>query len=430
MNLNNAPRTALSQRRGDSGLPLSNRGVGRSDKAQQAVVARAADRTWGGIDWVSGSVDLFMALDEAGWTSPMSGDALESCDHEVLSAHLASFGPKPKDPCEHADADGVLEVDVAQPFQPPSSLVDQVARSVFDFLFAGTGLVLATDARPGKFYAFRYLIRNVWDEPAGMIEVGGSMTLRKGGRPSLRFELTGLGCAILEQRGDPSADHAQPWCALRAKLERVGTLLSRTDIAFDDLDGTRSLERAICMWQLGEFDYRFAGELHRPKARSISDHGSGEGSTFYVGHSSSAKQLRVYEKGKQLGDTESPWVRWELQMRGSTRKRLTLDVLTKPLDYMRGAYECLDFVSRCLARLEVTQQASKASIKSVLRHASRMYGATFRHLRAHAPNPESMLALLAFLEKESVPRWAKAGRFRWDDVSGLFEVPPHEETLQ
>src|SRR5690606_9225936 len=100
---------------------------------------------------------------------------------------------------------------------------------------------LADDAAPGKFYAFRWMLTNHSGEPAGMLELGGCLTSRKNGRPSLRFELTGLGCAIVEGRGDASADHAQRWCALRAKLERVEAVLSRADIAFDDFDGKRNL---------------------------------------------------------------------------------------------------------------------------------------------------------------------------------------------
>src|SRR5690606_19625892 len=165
-------------------------------------------------------------------------------------------------------------------FVPPPSIVQDIARAAFDHLFAGTGLVLSKEARGGKFYAFRWMVTNVFDEPAGMIEMGGSLTLRKGGRPSLRFELTGLGCAIFEERG-ASADHAERWCAFAAKLRRLRASLSRVDVAYDDFDGERSLEHARTLWEIGEFDYKFAGEMHRPKARSMLDHGSGKGSTFY-----------------------------------------------------------------------------------------------------------------------------------------------------
>ncbi|PZO65220.1 MAG: replication protein [Pseudoxanthomonas suwonensis] len=407
MNLNDAPHTparAVADRAGLSGLPSSNRGVNKKD------------RTWAGIDWVAGSVDLLELLE-------LQGRDVSPAAAEGISVHLAAYGPKPRPKTPVADDDGVAVVGTVTPFIPADSVIDDIAREAFEYLFAGTGLCLSRDAGPGKFYAYRYMIRNVFDEPAGMIELGGSLTIRKGGRPSLRFELTGLGCAILEGRGDASADHAQPWCALRAKLERVSPLLARVDIAYDDFDGIRSLEIAKAMYYMGQFDYRFGGKLERPKSRMYDDMGSGDGTTLYVGHSSSAKQLRVYEKGKQLGDSESPWVRWEVQLRGSTRCRVTLDVLSDPQSYMRGAYECLDFITSCMKRLETTREATKATVKSVIRHCKRMYGSTLRYLHRLAPTDDDFLQFFDKLGKDKPPRWVKSGRLTWADVPDPPQCP-------
>lgn len=438
-NLNSLPHTPSASRAAvvSSRLPLSNRGVGKDWAGEQLERAKQPEPgTWCGIDWVAGSCDLLKLLDQHGWDEVRTPGNWERgvLDDDTLAAVLSAYGPRPKPKGAEADADpdtGELVAGRNYVFVPPPPGVEAVARSVFAYLFAGTGLVLAKDATPGKFYAFRWMLRNVWDQPAGMIELGGCLTKRKGGRPSVRFELTGMGCAILEQRGDVSADHAERWCAFATQLRHVDALLSRVDVAFDDFSGQRAIAHAKAMYETGEFDYRFAGELHRPKAKGFDDYGSGDGSTFYVGHSSSEKQLRVYEKGKQLGDRESPWVRWEMQMRGSTRKRLALDVLRTPQDYMRGAYQCLDFVSSCMARLEVTKQATKACIKSVLRHAKRMYGATFNQLRLIAPDGQSWAELIETLSVDTVPRWAKTGRLTWADVLGLDEGPRQpEETVQ
>lgn len=402
-------------------LPSSNRGVSHSGTDQLTHATASTLRTWAGIDWVAGSVDLLAMLEK-------SGRNLSGADRDGLTVHLAAYGPRPKGEHDEADEQGELVVGRARPFVPADLVVREVAEAAMSVLFEGSGLKLAHDANPGKFYAYRYMVLNVWDQPAGMIELGGCLTTRKGGRPSLRFELSGLGCAILENRADASADHAEPWCALRAKLEGIGCQLSRVDVAYDDFDGIRNLELARCMYAIGEFDYKFGGQMHRPKARGIEDYGSGEGSTFHVGHSTSEKQLRVYEKGKQLGDTESPWVRWEIQLRSSSRRKLTLSLLTEPLDYMRGAFACLDFVSKCMARLAVTREATKATVKSVLRHAKRMYGATFNALRKLSPDGDEFLALMDHLATDKQPGWAKTGRLGWQDVSALIAVPPQPES--
>ncbi|WP_052107763.1 replication initiation factor domain-containing protein [Aerolutibacter daejeonensis] len=386
----------------------------------------AETRTWAGLDWVSGSVDLWDLLREVGWGGTVRnilGDEQPRMGFDDLAAHLRGFGPRPK---SDADANGELVVGKRAQFIPPDATCLDIAHRAFSYLFADSGLVLAADAAGGAFYAFRWMVTNVWGEPAGMIELGGCMAERKGGRPSLRFELTGLGCSIVEQRGNASADHAEPWCALSAKLTRVGGLLTRVDIAFDDFDGHRNLAMARCMYEIGEFDYRFGGELHRPKYQAF-EKSHGGGSSFYVGHSSSERQLRVYEKGKKAGDQESPWVRWEVQMRSSKRRRIALDVLTDPIAYMRGAFAALDFVSSCLQRLAVANEVSKATLKSVRRHVKRQYGTTVYALMQMAPDRESFCDLIETFGRDGVPRWMKAGRLTWADVAGTSQCPDSTE---
>lgn len=422
-------------------LPSSNRGVNRSGSgdarrealargrqregadAQLRTAAESSSRTWAGIDWLAGSVDLWDLLREAGWVpqaANVNGDLTDLCSLDALAEFLRGFGPVAKKESE-ATSDGELVTGKRVPFIPADGVIRGIIGAAFEYLFAGMGLHLAVDAGPGSFYAYKFALTNVWGDFAGSLEVGGQLTQRQGGRPSLRFELTGLGCGVYEQRGNASADHAERWCALRAKLERVGTMLTRVDTAFDDFDGVRNLALARCMYELGEFDYSFGGERKRPKYRAFTS--SGDGDTFYIGQSSSEKQLRVYEKGKQLGDPDSPWVRWELQFRSSTRKRISLDVLSRPLDYMRGAFECLDFVASFMARLAVSEEVTKATLKSVMRHAKRMYGATFDQLMRLAPSREDFIALMEELRTDKVPRWAKTGRLTWADVPGPNPSP-------
>ena len=56
------------------------------------------------------------------------------------------------------------------------------------------------------------------------------------------------------------------------------------------------------------------------------------------------KMLRIYEKGKQLGDSESPWVRVEAELRNKSRV-IPWDALTRPGSYLAGAYPCLAYLS-------------------------------------------------------------------------------------
>ena len=60
--------------------------------------------------------------------------------------------------------------------------------------------------------------------------------------------------------------------------------------------------------------------------------------------------MRVYEKGKQLGDTSSPWVRWELELHNRDRI-IPWDVLLEPGKYLAAAYPCMDWVSAGMMKI-------------------------------------------------------------------------------
>ncbi len=425
-----------------AGLPSANRGVSRSGSsdARREALARGRDRrgpvdaelrraaestsrTWAGIDWIAGSVDLWDLLDAAGWLSKapnVCGDLGDLVSYDGLATYLRAFGPKPREKAAAGEGGELLTAERV-PFVPADQVITSIAQAAFQHLFAGCGLTMSKDAGPGQFYAYKFILTNVWGDFAGSIEVGGQLAQRKGGIPTLRIELTGLGCALFEHRGDPGVDGQERWSGLALKLQQCGAQLTRVDTAFDDFDGVRNLALVRCMYEVGEFDYSFGGERKRPKRREFIT--SGDGDTFYVGQSKSEKQLRVYEKGKQLGDLDSPWVRWELQFRSSTKKRIALDVLIRPLDYMRGAFQCLDFVASCMARLAVTEEATKATFKSVMRHAKRMYGASIDQIFRLAPSSDDALRLIETLRRDKVPRWAKTARVNWAHVSAELDCP-------
>lgn len=119
----------------------------------------------------------------------------------------------------------------------------------------------------------------------------------------------------------------------RLALEHYGARITRIDAAFDDLEGQRididALRRCA---SFGLFDSR-----GKPASRSfIDDLGSGTGCSLYVGRKGD-KQLNVYEKGKQKGDPNSPWVRAEVRLWAKNRV-LPLSMLDSPLGAILGAY--------------------------------------------------------------------------------------------
>ena len=65
--------------------------------------------------------------------------------------------------------------------------------------------------------------------------------------------------------------------------------------------------------------------------------------------------LRIYEKGKQLGDPLSPWVRWELELHNKDRT-IPLDVLIRPGHYLAGGYPCLSWICESQDRIKTTRK--------------------------------------------------------------------------
>lgn len=337
---------------GAVGLPTTNRGVSDSATGRFRV----------SVDWLAASVDLGAVLTEQGHVNLW----------EILT-DVNGYG-----------------------FHTP-----EVAASVFCAFFSGTGLVLDKEQRKGTFYKWRYHVTLPTGAKCGQIEFGGPHTMRQDGTPTARIELTGQGCRQFE--GEADCDHAERWSLLRAKLASLGGRLSRVDCAFDDLDGAYNLAFAVKLWLSGKFNAR--GQ--QPECHEHSDMKGRKGDTINIGSPTSEKFLRIYEKGKEQGDEASPWIRWEVQFRGSTRRELPLDMLTDPAEYMRGAYAALHFICSLARRIEVTKQAAEATLKSGLRHLRRQYGAVLNFLQAATLDAEALGEFIGNnIARPKLPKWA------------------------
>ena len=337
------------------GLPTTNRGVSRSESPRSLVL----------VDWVSASVDLGALLLEFG----------EPLTWELLN-----------------DANG-------QGFHAP-----EIAHYIFHYLLKDSGVVLNPEPKRGSFYKWRFDVTTPIGAKCGQIEFGGPHTMRADGTPTARIELTGEGCRRIEQAaGDARSDHAKRWLLLQAKLASVGGRLSRCDCAFDDLDGLHTLAFAFKLWASGKFNAR--GQT--PDCQQVSDAKGRSGDTLYIGSRTSEKFLRVYEKGKEQGDEASPWVRWEVQFRASSRRDLPLEMLTEPGAAIRGAYPFLEFVCDEQLPRAIAEASADATLKTALRHFRHQYGAAVNFLAQALPDD---VALGEFLRQNvarpKLPKWA------------------------
>ena len=78
-------------------------------------------------------------------------------------------------------------------------------------------------------------------------------------------------------------------------------------------------------------------------------------------------------KGKQLGDPDSPWVRWELELHNTDRE-IPFDVLLQPGRYVAGAYPATSWVQAEASRIRTIQKTGEISYAYLKHYASVGYG--------------------------------------------------------
>lgn len=171
--------------------------------------------------------------------------------------------------------------------------------------------------------------------------------------------------------------------------------ITRLDIAFDDEHGELFPVRKIPqMWQEGRFtaarspiapklDFRGDWSRDDPDQRGL---------TANIGSRDSGKVIRAYEKGRQLGDRASEWVRVELELRSSAYS-LVPDMLINPTSYFVMAAPALTAIEYAgefhkLERIATQGLTSVQKLLDVIRH---QYGGHLHVLRTQFFESDSEL---------------------------------------
>jgi phage replication initiation protein len=259
---------------------------------------------------------------------------------------------------------------------------------VVEWLFPGSGMTVSPhELRKWQFYPMSSYVYGPDGSLVGRVGSGGNAE-------TVCVSLSGAGCALVKD-----------WLCTVVQARRLRAHLSRVDVAFDDFEAETFGEiREVNTWAItGQFNA--AGHGKPCATRFMDDHGKGAGSTVYVG-SRGRKQLCVYEKGKQLGDPLSPWIRCELRL-WAADCIIPLDVLVTPGDYLRGAYallaEKLPAVSTELAKPERLHRAVKATAEASIRFLRQQCGPTL-DLLIRSVGPDVWTLLHDRVLRSSVPR--------------------------
>lgn len=235
-------------------------------------------------------------------------------------------------------------------------------------------------------YKERHTIVGFGEGELGLLAFGG-----KSQRGSLHVELNAQACALIDN-----------WPALQAWGQQFKANVTRIDLAHDDLNGeTASINACLAWLRTGPFNLN-----GRPaKARLIDDLGSGDGKTLYVGKRANGKMLRIYEKGKQLGDRQSPWVRVEVEMRNKSRV-IPWDACTRPGNYLAGAYPCLAYLSVAQDKIKTITKAVEISLEASVEHLHQT-GGKLINLLMHVHSGDAF-AVVDELKRPGIPQRLKS----------------------
>ena len=173
------------------------------------------------------------------------------------------------------------------------------------------------------------------------------------------ISLSGEGCSVVKD-----------WLAVHDFISSRKGRITRIDLAHDDYEGRISLESVREWFNAGDFH---SGKGHPPHGNFIDDFGSGKGKTLYVGQRKNGKLLRIYEKGRQLGDPYSPWVRWELELHNKDRV-IPLDTLLTPARYLAASYPPTAWICDTQSRIETTKRSTEIGLEVLTESARKSYG--------------------------------------------------------
>lgn len=256
-----------------------------------------------------------------------------------------------------------------------------------------------------------------------------SLQQRKGGLHGYKCSFA-IGCtgglfAYGDQRGMALVSLPASACALILDWpscyhlfgEVLQGRITRWDGVVGLFDGEPSVDDAVEWYKAGKFN---AGG-NKP---SCSQQGNwietdGRGRTFYVGRRKNGKLLRIYEKGKQLGDKSSPWVRWEFELHNRDRI-IPWEVLLEPGKYLAASYRCMGWDNVVQERIRTTRNTANVSYQHLRHQLSHSFGRFLTVMEAVEGSPEKVLQLL---KRPGVP-----SRLSWCGESVAQFINAHDDT--
>ena len=220
--------------------------------------------------------------------------------------------------------------------------------------------------RGRNFYRYAYVL----GAKAGFVCHGGQ-------RDTVSVNISGSGLQLAADGWERRLhDFLSGWGGF-AGCGAVNGRLTRVDVARDWFDGEYGVDRAAADYDSGLFNN--GGRNPDCEQRGNWRAPMGAGRTFYVGRRKSGKFARIYEKGKQLGDIDSPWTRTEVEYKSQDRV-IPFDILLKPGAYLAGAYDAFAHFDGVACKVETRKREAVGSVKKARDWISKQCGAALHAL--------------------------------------------------
>jgi len=165
--------------------------------------------------------------------------------------------------------------------------------------------------------------------------------------------------------------------------------ITRIDLAYDDLEGKTTVKQYKKMAESGEFAIKGTA----PCNRFFDDMGSDAGCTLYVGRKVNGKEACIYEKGKQLGDKSSSWVRVEARLTAVDRI-VPFEAMTQPADYLAACYPPFKHLSSNHQYIDILRKAGEIALDHMVEYAAISYGKLVDYLLSIGKTDAQVIGML------------------------------------
>lgn len=293
------------------------------------------------------------------------------------------------------------------------------------FLYEIFGFGVSHDRqKSANFYSTSYNLGD-YETSYGVVCIGGGLNPQN--ETSICVEITATGLNAAEEGWEERLYN------FSCMKEVVDFRYTRVDLARDYLAGEHSVEDVLSMYR----EDGFTCSVQKPKIRLEGDdwyNDTKNGRTVYIGSRMSSKLFRAYEKGKQLGLKDSPWLRFELELRNRDLI-IPKDIVIAAGDYMSTAYPCLLelFKTDTPKRVVIKERIVQTSVEHVIKYLRIQGSKAVNMLKDLGKTKDEILAV--FDEDAGLPKDVNPGQYfcqllKIDFIHHKLNQPTDVEALE